>query len=110
MIWGIAMATRRLSQDELDAACALPMKDIRSSGRSFIDIKPYLNGVPRGDFEGHELLSRDPVHVYLTPDGRYEHYVLPTRTTDVVFVIVADNQWQGFHGHRLMDLRRMYGK
>jgi len=103
------MAARLLSQAEYEATLAAPTMNIRNDGGPFVDVEPYLKEVPSADWRGHEMRSAIPDYVYLSPDKRYEHYLIPTTTADIYMVIVADNVWQGFFGHRLLNLNDLYG-
>ena len=102
--------TRRLSKDEYLATLAHPMRDVRNSAESFVDVEPYLKEIPESEWNGHKLASRIPERVYLSPEGRYEHYLIPTTSTNVFMVVIADNLWRGFHGHLLVDFNELYGK
>ena len=104
------MRVRALSQAEYEVTLAHPVSDIRNAGGTFVDVEPYLKDVPEADWKGYKRGAIVPDYVYLTPDKRYEHYLLPTTTTDVYMVIVADNLWQGFYGHRLMNFNELYGR
>src|SRR5581483_12109647 len=103
------MHTRLLSEADYQATLASPMRDIRNSDGPFVDIAPYLKAIAPQELNGHVMLSEIPERVYLTPDRRYEHYLLPTKAPNVYLVIIADNMWRGFHGHRLLDLNDLYG-
>ena len=104
------MNTRQLSQAEFEATLAHPMKDIRNSGGPFVDVGPYLREVPETDWRGYQMRSEIPDCIYVSPDDRYEHHLIPTTTPDVYLAIVADNLWQGFHGHRLLNFNELYGR
>ena len=104
-----AITTRLLEEDEFRAMFKEPMENVTGQDSNVLDIWPYVDAVPISDLEGHILHNRFVECVYRTPDARFDHVLVMTKTKNVYLAVVVDLEQDAVHGHHLLDLNRLYG-
>ena len=102
-------ATRLLTEDEFRATFKEPMQNITGQDSNVLDIWPYVDAVATSDLEGDVLYDRFVEFVYRTPDARFDHVLVMTKTKNVYLAVVVDLEHDAVYGHRLLDLNRLYG-
>ncbi len=102
-------ATRLLAEEEFLATLAEPMKNVTGQERNVLDIWPYADAVPISDLEGHVVHDRFVEYIYRTPDNRFDHVLVMTKTKNVYLAVVVDLEHDAVYGHHLLDLNRLYG-
>ena len=101
--------TRLLTEGEFRATLAEPMENVTGKETNVLDIWPYVDSIPPADLEGHSVYDRFVEYVYRTPDARFDHVLVITKTKDIYLAIVVDLEGNAIHGHHLLDLNRLYG-
>ena len=84
------MTTRLLTNIEFRATCAQPMQNITGQDDNVLDIWPYVDAVPISDLQGHIVHDRFVEYVYRTPDARFDHVLVMTKTKNVYLAVVVD--------------------
>jgi hypothetical protein len=103
------MTPNLLDDDAFHATFGSPMRDVTAEATDVIDIWPYVSAVPTSDLCGHTIYERFVERVYRTPDDRYDHVMVMTRTKNVYLVVVIDLVADSIYGHHLLDLNEEYG-
>ncbi len=104
-----ATTTRLLAEDEFFATFKKPMHNITGQDSNVLNIWPYVYAVPTSDLQGHIIHDRVVEYVYRTPDARFDHVLVMTKTKNVYLAVVVDLEHAAIHGHHLLDLNRLYG-
>jgi hypothetical protein len=104
-----ATTTRLLAEYEFRATLAEPMENITGQESDVLEIWPYVDAVPISDLQGHIIHDRFVEYVYRTPDARFDHVLVMTKTKNVYLAVVVDLEHDAIHGHHLLDLNRLYG-
>lgn len=103
------MKTNLLGDVEFKSTFGMPMRDVVGEASNVIDIWPYVSEVPPSDLQGHEIHDRFVEHVYRSPDNKYDHVMVTTKTQNVYLVIVVNLLNDAIYGHHLLDLNSEYG-
>jgi len=98
-----------LTYDDFKATFGSPMRDVINEATDVIDIWPYVSAIPEAELDGHVIYDQFVEHVYRTPDDRYDHVMVMTRTKNVYLVVVVDLVRDAIYGHHLLDLNKEYG-
>jgi hypothetical protein len=102
-------STRELDEAAFRSAFAEPMRNVTASAEPSLDIWPYVHAVPLRGLHGHEIWDEFVECVYQTPDQRFDHVLVCTKTPNVFLVVVVDRLKRVIHGHRLLNLAQLYG-
>jgi len=102
------LAPRRLGEDEFASTCGDGMHELTDDPTPPFDFWPYFDAIPAADFEGHECTG-EVDHVWATAAGNVQHVLVNTKDADVFMAIVLDVTAGEVVGHRLMDMKRIYG-
>ncbi len=105
----MSLATRLLTEDEYRATFAEPMENVTGKATNVLDIWPYVDSIALADLEGHAIYDRFVECVYRTPDARFDHVLVMTKTENIYLAVVVDLERNAIHGHHLLDLNRLYG-
>lgn len=103
------MSPTLLTDDEFKATFASPMRDVVNDATNVIDIWPYVSAIAQPDLGDHTIYDQFVEHVYRTPDDRFDHVMVMTRTKNVYLVVVVDLVKDAIYGHYLLDLNKEYG-
>ena len=103
------MSPNLLPYDDFKATFSSPMRDVLNDATDVIDIWPYVSAVPESDLCGHTIYDQFVEHVYRTPDDKYDHVMVMTRTKNVYLVVVVNLLEDSILGHHLLDLNKEYG-
>ena len=103
------MTPNLLTHDDFKATFGSRMRDVMNEATEVIDIWPYVSSVSQSDLSGHTIYDQFVDHVYRTPDDRYDHVMVMTRTKNVHLVVVIDLVSDSIYGHHLLDLNKEYG-
>lgn len=98
-----------LDEEAYLATMADPMREIGSDQDPAADIWPYVALIPPADLEGFVIDEGIVERVYRSPDDRFDHVLIPTRTANVLLVIVVSRLHARVHGHHLLNLAARYG-
>jgi hypothetical protein len=104
-----ATTTRLLTDDEFRTTFKEPMENVTGQDDNVLDIWPYVDAVPISDLEGHVVHDRFVEYVYRTPDARFDHVLVMTKTKNAYLAVIVDLERNTVHGHHLLDLNRLYG-
>jgi hypothetical protein len=74
------------------------------------DFWPYFDSIPDEDFGGFDFSAGEVAYAWNMPSGHHQHVLIRCETPDVFLVLVLDLSGQKVHGHRLLDMGRLYGK
>lgn len=85
------------------------MRDVTGQESDVLDIWPYVESVRSSDLEGHVVYDHFVGYVYRSPDSRFDHVLVMTRTQNVYLAVVVDLMRGEIHGHHLLDMHRLYG-
>lgn len=102
------ISVRHLSQQEFDACFAAPMRDVTSTADPQADIWPYVDGL---DLDTLGIPSVGDVHhVYRDGLDRFDQVLIGTGCFNTFLVVVVDRGLKAVHGHRLLEVGKIYGR
>jgi hypothetical protein len=99
----------RLTEDEFKTTMVHGMRRLEPAETPRLNLKPYVDAIPRDDHGGYDFSSPSIPHVYATPDRRFLHVLLAASVPDVFLVIVVDAATEAVRGHHVLDLASLYG-
>lgn len=86
------------------------MVRVAADGNAPFPFWPYVDQIPKEDFQGFDCSEGCVQCIWRDEDGRFEHIHIDTKEDkDVFMVIVLDLQKKQVAGHRLMDYKHEYG-
>lgn len=103
------MRVRELSESEYLQTFGEPMRKLEAGVEPPFDFWPYFEAIPEADFAAHNCADGMVDIVYQDPSGRFEHVLVNSEDKNVFMVLVLDRRAGTVHGHRLLDLNRLYG-
>ncbi len=99
----------RITDDEWPRFFAEPMQRLSQEDGAPFDFWRYVDEIPKGDFNGYDCSGGSVEYVYRHPEGRLEHVLISSNDRNVFMVIVLDRATRSVVGHRLLNLRELYG-
>ena len=103
------MRLRQLSEAEYLQTFGTPMRKLEPGAEPPFDFWPYFEAIPKADFCDRNCEDGVVDTVYRDPSDRYEHVLVNSEDRNVFMVLVLDRQEGTVHGHRLLDLNKLYG-
>jgi hypothetical protein len=85
------------------------MKRVSDNAQPGVDFWPYVERIPRSDFEGFDCSEGEVDNVYRHPAGVLEHVLIKSNDPNVFMVIVLNREAHSVVGHRLLNLATLYG-
>jgi hypothetical protein len=98
-----------ISDDEWPSYLSMPMQRLSQEEKPPFDFWPYVEAIPKKDFNGFDCSEGDVDYVYRHPAGRLVHVLINSNDRAVFMVIVIDKEACSVIGHRLLDLPQLYG-
>jgi hypothetical protein len=109
-LWSSAVKTKLLSDEAFHSTMVDPMTAVANDDDvGEVDIWTYIDAIPDSEFDCFTIGNNDVMAVRRTGDGRYDHVLIPTETTNVFLVIVVDLAAEAIFGHHLLNLNDKYG-
>ena len=99
----------QLDEESFLATFGQPMRDVTSNEEAVVDIWPYVAQIPWAEMDGFAILDGVVEYVYRTPDDRFDHVLIPTKTKNVYLVIVVSRTPPTVFGHLVLNLNEKYG-
>jgi len=103
------MRLRHLSEAEFLQTFGEPMRKLEPGAEPPFDFWEYFEAIPKVDFYGRNCEDGVVDTVYRDPSGRFEHVLVNSEDRNVFMVLVLDRHESRVHGHRLLDLNKLYG-
>jgi hypothetical protein len=100
------MRTRTLTEQEFKETFGDSMVRAPDAESPF-DVWPYLEAVPKVDFEGYDCSLGQVDNV--NRNERFEHVLINSNDHNVFMVVVVDREADEIYGHRLLNLNKEYG-
>jgi hypothetical protein len=97
-----------LSQDQYKATFSPPMRQLSLEAEPPFDFFAYFDGISPADFGAYECAG-DVTYVWEDATGNFQHVLFNSQDKDVFMVVVLDLRAQKVAGHRLLDLKQLYG-
>lgn len=99
----------QLEEKAFLATMGEPMKNVTANPEAVVDIWPYVGQIPKADMRGFVIQDGVVEYVYRTPDGRFDHVLIPTLTQNVYLVLVISRTQATVYGHLPLNLNEKYG-
>jgi hypothetical protein len=99
----------RLTEPEFLATMdARPVQVGRDNAAPF-DFWDYFDSIPDEDFDGHDFSGGAVTDAWAMPATNHQHALIRCETANVFLVLVLNLPHRQVYGHRLLDLRKLYG-
>jgi len=99
-----------LTQAEYDATWHGPtMVEKTTTAQPVLDIWPYADAALKQVCPGECICPLNADHVYESQDGKFQHILIGTNTSNVYLVVVVNVLRREIEGHFLLDLGKLYG-
>lgn len=112
-VWWVDVAitptVRKLSSEEFRSTFGAPMDRQASDAAPLFDFWPYVEAIPRADYQGFDCSPGVVEYVYRNSAATFEHVLINSEDRNAFMVVVLDLQAGRVHGHRLLDLNEEYG-
>jgi len=100
---------KRLSEPEFLATFGKPMQRVPSTEGVPFEFWSYFDGIPADDFESHDCSDGQVTYVWNNPAGTFQHVLVNSEDKNVFMVLVLDLKANAVLGHRLLNLKSLYG-
>jgi len=100
---------RELTESEYMASFKSPMRDVTETADQVVDLWPYAETSLQAAYPDLCTCDCDVKTIYESPDGSYQHILIPVPIDNVYLVIVIDKKLRQIQGYHKLDLGAMYG-
>lgn len=101
--------TINLSKEEYLSTFTAGMIDVTQTSEPVVDIWTYINELVTDKIVDQETYDNGHVaYVYLNPNNKFEHVLLPTNDKNIFIVIIIDLLGKTIKGHYRLDLYSEY--